>query len=63
MKILVAMALAITLAACSGMRHRHMIHADGGNAVYVCHKGKKTLELPRSAVDAHLAHGDWLGRC
>ena len=63
MKMFAALALTLALAACGHVRHRHMIDDDGGNVVYVCHKGKKTLELPRSAVDAHLAHGDWLGRC
>jgi hypothetical protein len=29
----------------------------------VCHKGKKTLSLPPSAVDAHLGHGDHRGPC
>ncbi len=29
----------------------------------VCHKGKKTLELPEPAVEAHLKHGDTLGPC
>ena len=36
--------------------------ASGDTAV-VCHKGKKTLELPRSAAQAHLDHGDRLGPC
>lgn len=31
--------------------------------VAVCHKGKKTLMLPESAVDAHIGHGDTLGPC
>lgn len=31
--------------------------------VSICHKGKKTLTLPRAAVDAHLGHGDTLGPC
>lgn len=31
--------------------------------VAVCHKNKKTLMLPESAVDAHLGHGDTLGPC
>ena len=35
----------------------------GGDTVVVCHKGKKTLELPRSAADAHLGHGDSRGPC
>lgn len=35
----------------------------GGDAAVVCHKGKKTLELPRSAAQAHLDHGDRLGPC
>ena len=35
----------------------------GGDTVVVCHKGKKTLELPRGAAQAHLNHGDRLGRC
>jgi hypothetical protein len=35
----------------------------GGDTAVVCHKGKKTLELPRSAAQAHLNHGDRLGPC
>lgn len=35
----------------------------GGDSAVVCHKGKKTLELPRDAVQAHLDHGDRLGPC
>jgi hypothetical protein len=29
----------------------------------VCHKSKKTLELPREAISAHLGHGDYRGPC
>ena len=35
----------------------------GGDTVLLCHKGKKTLELPQEAVQAHLDHGDHLGPC
>ena len=35
----------------------------GGDTVVVCHKGKKTMELPRSAAQAHLNHGDRTGPC
>jgi len=35
----------------------------GGDTAVVCHKGKKTLELPGSAVQAHLDHGDKAGPC
>jgi hypothetical protein len=35
----------------------------GQGEVLVCHKGKKTLSLPASAVDAHLGHGDRRGAC
>ena len=35
--------------------------ADGG--CVVCHKGRKTKELPQEAVPAHLGHGDQLGPC
>lgn len=35
----------------------------GPENVAVCHKSKKTLVLPESAVEAHLGHGDTLGPC
>lgn len=35
----------------------------GGDTVLVCHKGKKTMELPREAAKAHLNHGDKSGPC
>ena len=35
--------------------------APGG--VLVCHKGKKTMTLPESALGGHLGHGDYRGPC
>lgn len=35
----------------------------GGDTVLVCHKGKKTMELPANAAEAHINHGDRYGRC
>jgi hypothetical protein len=44
-----------------------VIEHDGkhGNSekMFVCHKGKKTLNIAGPAVDAHLHHGDYLGPC
>lgn len=40
--------------------------SDGGEKVLVCHKPKKnphTLSISKSALPAHLAHGDTLGAC
>ncbi len=36
---------------------------EAGGKVAVCHKGKKTIYVGESAVDAHLAHGDYVGMC
>lgn len=33
------------------------------DTVVLCHKGKKTMQLPRAAMKAHLDHGDRMGRC
>lgn len=35
----------------------------GDDKVTICHKNRKTLVLPESAVSAHLAHGDTYGPC
>jgi hypothetical protein len=37
--------------------------AKGGHDVVICHKGKKTMTLPREAVAAHMDHGDRHGPC
>ena len=40
------------------------VESRGGQDRYqVCHKGKQTKTLPRSAVRAHLDHGDRFGSC
>jgi hypothetical protein len=63
MKVLTVLVLVFAVSACAQMRHRHMVQKAGGDTVFVCHKGKKTLEIPREAAEAHIAHGDWYGRC
>ena len=35
----------------------------GQDRVLVCHKGKKTMELPAAALQGHLGHGDYRGPC
>ncbi len=37
---------------------------DGSKGeVTICHKGKKTMTIPRSALKGHLGHGDYEGPC
>ena len=38
-------------------------HHELSKKVDVCHKGKKTINISRNALDAHLAHGDSEGAC
>jgi starvation-inducible outer membrane lipoprotein len=37
--------------------------SGGGATVLLCHKGKKTMELPREAASGHIGHGDRYGPC
>jgi hypothetical protein len=64
--------IALCASACTVHTGRHSSHDDdryrgssgtAADQVLVCHKGKKTLSLPPSAVDAHLGHGDRRGAC
>ena len=62
MKLILASLLLLSVSACvvapaGGGRKA------GGDTEVICHKGKKTLELPRDAVKAHLDHGDRRGPC
>ena len=63
MKLILSLVLAVVASGCAVAP----IDGNGGNAVgkttVVCHKGKKTMELPEEAVRAHLNHGDRLGPC
>lgn len=62
MKRILAVLLVLPLAGCVMFPVGEFGKAGGGTAL-VCHKGKKTMELPREAVHAHLNHGDHMGRC
>jgi hypothetical protein len=37
--------------------------AKAGHDVVICHKGNKTMTLPREAAEAHMGHGDRYGSC
>jgi hypothetical protein len=66
MKLILASILILSLSACvvaPPVGGGHSGGKAGGDTVVVCHKGKKTLELPRDAAQAHLGHGDRLGPC
>ncbi len=71
MKTIAVILLALLAGGCMMVPNRS--HNDGyysgkaagtpGGTELICHKGKKTMELPSSAVGAHLGHGDYRGRC
>lgn len=62
MKLMLAVLLVLPIAGCVAVPVSGSGKAAGETAL-VCHKGKKTMELPREAVQAHLNHGDRLGPC
>jgi hypothetical protein len=63
MKLFLTMLLAMFVCGCGIVPVDSQSGKAGGGTTLVCHKGKKTLELPQEAVRAHLDHGDHLGPC
>ena len=74
MKTLLLLVTALTLAGCVVAPERRYGYDErygkdvveagpGQERVLVCHKGKKTMELPASALGGHLNHGDHRGPC
>lgn len=62
MKLTICLSLLLALQACVVYPVGGGAKAGGGTAV-LCHKGKKTMELPSSAAQAHYDHGDSPGPC
>ncbi|MBB1059559.1 hypothetical protein [Marilutibacter spongiae] len=60
MKYLLVLLFALSLSGCLWVPVDLDGHSGKG---LVCHKGKKTLELPPEAISAHLGHGDHRGPC
>ncbi len=63
MKLLLAVVVVLFASGCVVVPVAGKSGKSGDGATLVCHKGKKTLELPQDAVQAHLDHGDHLGPC
>ena len=62
MKLPLAVLLVLSVAGCAVVAVDGSGKAGGGTTL-VCHKGKRTLEVPANAADAHINHGDRYGRC
>mgnify|MGYP006178375103 CR=1 FL=1 len=60
MKRLISFLLVVPLSGCVLLPVELVGPAGPG---LVCHKGKKTMELPANAAEAHINHGDRYGRC
>lgn len=63
MRRLVAVLLAMAMLGCATVPVGGSSGKAKAGSTLVCHKGKKTLNLPPEAVQAHLDHGDHLGKC
>lgn len=63
MKTFLLVVLVLTLGGCGHIRIADDGGKAGGDTVLICHKGKKTMELPREAAGGHINHGDRYGRC
>lgn len=63
MKLILSILTVLLVSACVVVPEDGRSGKAGGGTALVCHKGKKTLELPQEAVQAHLGHGDSLGPC
>jgi hypothetical protein len=61
MKPILAALLALAISGCTVVTASR--YGGNGGTVLLCHKGKKTLELPSEATRAHIDHGDRYGPC
>jgi hypothetical protein len=61
----ICMVFLFTVLGGAGMAQNAVSAAQGqyGKKVTICHKGKKTISVGKSAVAAHLRHGDTVGTC
>ncbi|MEC9364116.1 MAG: hypothetical protein ACPHN2_10225 [Sinimarinibacterium flocculans] len=62
-RMMLAGCLSLMLSACVVVSTPGPSGKAGGASVVLCHKNKKTMELPREAASAHLEHGDRYGPC
>lgn len=62
MKLVLVVSLLLSVSGCVVVPAGGSGKAGGGTTL-ICHKGKKSMELPREAVQAHLDHGDRVGPC
>jgi uncharacterized lipoprotein len=74
MKTIAVTLLVLLLSACGTYSTSDRYYVRDGHRVYgaaapveghelICHKGKKTMSLPSSAIGGHMGHGDRRGRC
>jgi len=64
MNLIRAIIISATMVGCAGCAVVAVgPQPEAGGKVAVCHKGKKTIYVDESAVDAHLGHGDYVGMC
>ena len=63
MKRVVVTLLSLVVVGCASVPEEEPPGQPACPSVVICHKGKKTMEVPEEAVEAHLGHGDHLGPC
>jgi len=63
LKECIAVALALAVGGCILIPQSSGGGKGGGGDVTLCHKGKKTMTLPREAAEGHMNHGDRMGSC
>ncbi len=63
MKFIMLASLVLAMSGCAQAPTYSHAGKSKVDTVLVCHKGKKTLELPREAAAAHINHGDTNGPC
>ncbi|MDP9139512.1 MAG: hypothetical protein M3O62_01805 [Pseudomonadota bacterium] len=64
MKPAAVLLLALTTTACVYFPvESHSGKKGGSGSALICHKGKKTMELPQEAANGHIKHGDRYGPC
>ena len=55
--------LLLALSSCTIYQDEGPDPQGNNQKIFICHKGKQSLQVDEQATRAHLNHGDSLGRC